>query len=119
MRRNALEYGLTRQSLAGWVRDQGVSLLVAWVFTSVLVILVLGTARRSPRRWPLWTALAGAVLTVLGSWVYPVVVEPLFNQFTPLRDGQAPHLDHGLGQKEKVPVSEVLVADASRHVRRP
>ncbi len=114
LRDNALEYGLTRQSLAGWLRDQGVSLLVGWVFTSVVVMLVLGTARRSPRRWPLWTAVAGAVLTVLGSWVYPVAVEPLFNQFTPLRDGQLRTSIMDLARKEKVPVSEVLVADASR-----
>jgi STE24 endopeptidase len=113
-RSNALEYGLTRQSLGGWARDQGVSLLVGWVFAGVLVLLVLGTARRSPRRWPLWTALAGAVLTVLGSWVYPVVVEPLFNHFTPLPDGELRTRIMELARSEKVPVSDVLVADASR-----
>ncbi len=114
IRSNALDYGLTRQSLGGWIRDQGVSVLVSWVFASVMVLLVLGTARRSPRRWPLWTALVGALLAVLGSWVYPVVVEPLFNQFTPLRDGQLRVQIMALAKAEHVPVSDVLVADASR-----
>ncbi len=114
IRGNALEYGLTRQSLGGWTRDHLVSLLVSWVFASVLVLLVIGTARRSPRRWPLWTALAGAVLTVLGSYVYPVVVEPLFNQFASLPDGQLRTSIMALARAEKVPVSDVLVADASR-----
>ena len=114
IRDNALDYGLTRQSLGGWTRDQGVSLLVSWVFASVMVLLVLGTARRSPRRWPLWTAVAGALLAVLGSWVYPVVVEPLFNQFTPLREGQLRIQILELAREEGVPVSDVLVADASR-----
>jgi STE24 endopeptidase len=113
-RDNALEYGLTRQSLGGWARDHLVSLLVSWVFASVLVLLVIGTARRSPRRWPLWTALAGAVLTVLGSYVYPVVVEPLFNEFTSLPDGRLRTSVMALARAEKVPVSDVLVADASR-----
>jgi STE24 endopeptidase len=114
VRGNALEYGLSRQSFGGWVRDQAVSLLVAWVFAAVLVLLVLGTARRSPRRWPLWTAAAGALLTVLGSWVYPVVVEPLFNQFTSLPDGELRTRIIELGRQEGVPVSDVVVADASR-----
>jgi STE24 endopeptidase len=113
-RSNALEYGITNQALGGWLRDQGASLLVAWVFAGVLVLLVLGTARRSPRRWPLWTALAGAVLTVLGSWVYPVVVEPLFNEFTSLPDGELRTEVMALARAEQVPVSDVLVADASR-----
>ena len=114
MRGNALDYGLTRQSSGGWLRDQGMSLLVGWVFAGVLVLLVLGTARRSPRRWPLWTALAGAVLTVLGSWVYPVVVEPLFNTIEPLPDGTLRTRIMELARAEQVPISDVLVADASR-----
>jgi STE24 endopeptidase len=114
VRANALDAGLTDQPLSGWLRDQGVSLGVSWVFAGVLVLLVLGTARRSPRRWPLWTAAAGAVLTVLGSWVYPVVVEPLFNSFTPLPDGTLRTRILELARQEKVPVSDVLVADASR-----
>jgi len=114
VRGNALEYGLTSQSLGGWLRDQGTSLLVSWALSGAMVLLVVGTARRSPRRWPLWTALAGAVLTVVGSWVYPVVVEPLFNHFTPLPDGELRSEVMALARKEKVPISDVLVADASR-----
>jgi STE24 endopeptidase len=77
-------------------------------------MVVLISARCSPRRWPLWAAVAGAVLTVLGSWVYPVVVEPLFNHFTPLPHGRLRTEILALAKKEKVPVSDVLVADASR-----
>jgi len=113
-RGNALDFGLTHQPLSSWLRDQGVSLVVEWVFAVVMVLLVIGTARRSPRRWPLWTGVAGAVLTVLGSWVYPVVVEPLFNHFTSLPDGQLRSQILALARTEHVPVSDVLVADASR-----
>lgn len=114
MRRHALDYGLTNQALGGWIRDQGVSLLVEWLFAGVGVLVVVGTARRSPRRWPLWTGLAGALLTVLGSWVYPVAVEPLFNHFTTLPHGELRTRILALARTEHVAVSDVLVADASR-----
>ncbi len=113
-RSNALEYGLTEQSLGGWLRDQVTSLAVSWVFAGITVLVVLVSARRSPRRWPLWAAIAGALLTVLGSWVYPVVVEPLFNRFTSLPQGELRTKVLALAEKEQVPVSDVLVADASR-----
>ena len=59
--------------------------------------------------------LAGALLTVLGSWVYPLAVEPLFNQFTPLpRRRRCARGSWRWPEKEDVPVSDVLVADASR-----
>jgi STE24 endopeptidase len=51
---------------------------------------------------------------MLGSYVYPVVVEPLFNQITPLPPGEFRSKILALAEKEKVPVSDVLVADASR-----
>jgi STE24 endopeptidase len=113
-RGHALDYGLTTQSLGGWFRDNGTSLLVSWVFSAGTVLVVLISVRRSPRRWPLWAGVAGAVLTVLGSWVYPVVVEPLFNHFTPLPHGELRTRILALAEKEQVPVSDVLVADASR-----
>ena len=91
-----------------------VSLLVSWVFVGVTVLLVIGTARVSPRRWPLWTAFAGVVLTVAGSFVYPVVVEPLFNSFTPLPAGALRTQILRLAKVEGVPIHDVLVADASR-----
>ena len=113
-RSNALEYGLTDQSLGGWLRDWVTSLLISWVFAGITVLVVLIAVRRSPRRWPLWTAVAGALLSVLGSWVYPVLVEPLFNHFTSLPNGHLRSDILALAHKEKVPVSDVLVADASR-----
>jgi STE24 endopeptidase len=113
-RSNALRYGLTEQPLSGWVRDQAASLLVAWVFAVVTVLAVVVPARRSPRWWPAWTGVAGALLVVLGSFVYPVLVEPLFNHFTSLPDGRLRTDVLALARKEGVPVSDVLVADASR-----
>ncbi len=114
LRANALDAGLTTQSLGGWLRDQAFSLLVGGAFAAVLVLLVVGTARRSPRRWPVYTALGGAVLTVLGSWSYPLVVEPLFNRFASLPESPLRSEILALARAERVPVSDVLVADASR-----
>ncbi len=49
IRAQNLDYGLTRQSLAGWVADQGRSLLVAVVTTSLALLVLVWLARRRPR----------------------------------------------------------------------
>ncbi len=113
-RSNALRYGLTNQALPGWLQDRAVSLLVSWVLTGAVVVVVVGLARRSPRRWPAYAALVAALFTVVGSWLYPVVVEPLFNTFTPLPRGALRSDLLRLAEREHVPVSDVLVSDASR-----
>ena len=106
--------GLSTQGGAGWFRDLGVSLAIAWVATAIALLVLVALARRSPRRWPLWGALLAATLAVIGSFVWPVVVEPLFNDFHRLPAGPLRSQVLHLADVEHVRISDVLVADASR-----
>jgi STE24 endopeptidase len=54
------------------------------------------------------------LLAVLGSFLYPVVVEPLFNRFTPMPESALRTQILRLAEREQVQVDDVLVADASR-----
>ncbi len=112
--RMAVAEGLSRQGWAGWARDQVVSLGVDWVFTAIALLVVVGLIRRLPRTWPLWAASAAAALAVVGSFVYPVVVEPLFNRFEPMAAGPLRDDILALAKREGVRIDDVLVADASR-----
>ena len=51
---------------------------------------------------------------LLGSFGYPILVEPLFNSFESLPDGDLRTQVLALADEEDVPVRDVLVADASR-----
>ncbi|HET7387876.1 MAG TPA: M48 family metallopeptidase [Nocardioidaceae bacterium] len=114
LRAENLRYGLTNQSLAGWSADYLKNLLVSWVITSILLLVVVGFARRFPRSWFAWAGGTALVLTLAGSFLYPVVVEPLFNNFTPLKPGPFRQSVFALAQREGVHISGVVVADASR-----
>ncbi len=114
LQRIELAERLSVQSWAGWAGDQAISFAVGWVFTSIGLLAVMTIARRAPRTWPAWAAAAAAVLAFAGSYVYPVVVEPLFNDFTPMAAGPLRSDILALAEREHVHVSDVLVADASR-----
>ncbi|QNN54753.1 M48 family metallopeptidase [Nocardioides mesophilus] len=114
LRRLGLEYGLTDQAFTGWLRDLTVSFLVSWVATSILVLLMIFFARWRPRTWFVWAGGTAAVVAVAGSFLYPIVVEPLFNNFTSMPDGPLRTSILRLAETEGVRVSDVLVADASR-----
>ena len=113
-RERNLRDGLTNQPLSGWATDQALSLLVSWALLSALVLLFVGLARRSPRWWFAWASVVLVGLTFFVSLLYPVVVEPLFNDFEPLPDGQLEEAVLDLAEEQGVGVSEVLVSDASR-----
>jgi STE24 endopeptidase len=114
IRMRNLEEGLTTQSWAAWWEDRGLSLLVSWALVGTVVLVVLGTARRSPRHWHAWASGVLVALVFLGSLVYPLAVEPLFNRFSPLPPGSFKESVLELAEREGVRVDDVLVSDASR-----
>jgi STE24 endopeptidase len=114
LRRHVLDYGLSTQAWSGFAVDLVMHQVVNTVATSIVLIVLIGCARRWRRAWP---AVAGGLLGVLvlaGSFVYPVVIEPLFNSFTSLSDGPLRTAVFALADQEGVPIDDVLVADASR-----
>jgi STE24 endopeptidase len=113
-RQHARDYGLSEQSWVGFGRDQAVSWAVSVVALGLAATVVVGAARRWPRAWPGVAGVALGTLVLLGSFVYPLLVEPLFNRFTPLPDGPLRSAVLALAEKEGVQVGDVLVADASR-----
>jgi len=71
-------------------------------------------ARRFRRTWWWLASLLAAGLVVLGSYLYPLVIEPLYNTFTPMDDGALRTSLIALADEDGIEVDEVLVADASR-----
>ena len=109
-----LDFGLTDQAWPAWAVDVGKSLLVSWVLTSLLLVVVIALMRWSPRRWFLWAGGSAAGLVFAGSFLYPVAVDPVFNEFTPLEDGPLRSAVVSIAEEEGVEVDAVLVSDASR-----
>jgi STE24 endopeptidase len=108
------DYGLSTQSWGTWLADVGKSFGVATVLTVLALLPLVWLARRMPDWWWAPAAVGGAVLVLVVSFGYPVVIEPLFNKFTPLPAGELRTSLLQLAAEDHVPVDEVLVADASR-----
>lgn len=108
------DYGLSTRSWGGYAADLVRNEVLGIVVASLALLVVVGLARRLPRAWPAVAAVLVAALVVLGSFVYPVVVEPAFNSFEPLDDGPLRQGIVQLADEEGVEIGDVLVADASR-----
>ncbi|HEY9422568.1 MAG TPA: M48 family metallopeptidase [Thermoanaerobaculia bacterium] len=80
------EYGLSSQTAAKWWGDMLKGLALGCVFSALFLWLPYLLLRKSPRRWWLYTALAAIPLIVLMLLVTPVWIEPIFNDFGPMKD---------------------------------
>jgi STE24 endopeptidase len=110
----ARDFGLSTQDWGGWFGDLGKSTAIGIVFAGIGGALLMATIRRFPRAW--WAV--GAVATVVLSAVFvsygPVVIDPLFNKFTPLQDSPLRSEVLALAHKDGVDVGQVYRVDASR-----
>jgi STE24 endopeptidase len=110
--------GLATQGLDGFLRDWAKGRAVGLVLTALpLTALVLG-ARWEPPGWPLVAAAAAVLLVLALAVAGPVLIEPLFNRFSPLEPGPLRARLLELAATMRVPVGDVLVADASRRTTR-
>jgi STE24 endopeptidase len=86
---------------------------VSVVFAAVPLVVVVAMARRW-RRWWLPASLTAGGLVIVGSFGYPLVVEPLFNNFEEMPDGPLRTSLIQLAESDGIHVDDVLIADASR-----
>lgn len=112
-------FGLTRQSDKAWFADQLKGLLVGLLLQTPVMTAAYAVIRRRPRDW--WLILAGATvpLTVVLGNLAPVLLMPLFNRFTPLRDEALAERLRDLSARQGVTISDVYEMDMSRQSEKP
>ncbi|HHY92870.1 MAG TPA: M48 family metallopeptidase [Firmicutes bacterium] len=108
------QWGFSTQSLAGWWTDYFKGAALDLALSGAGVLLFFWSTGRWPRTW--WLA-AGAFLAawiIVANYLWPVLIAPLFNRFTPARDPEVAAMVQRLAQRANLPVDKVLVMDASR-----
>lgn len=82
-------FGFNRMTLALWLADLAKGLAVAAVLGLPLLILVLWLMRVAGPLWWLWAWGAWMVFQLLILILYPTLIAPLFNKFTPMGESPA------------------------------
>jgi STE24 endopeptidase len=79
-------YGLSNQSFERWFSDWLKGVAVSGIGLALVLWIPYLLIRRSPRRWWLYAGLATIPIAALVLVITPVWVDPLFNDYGPMRD---------------------------------
>jgi STE24 endopeptidase len=107
-------FGLSQQTWRSWLIDVIKGYVVGGILAAVVLVSFFGLGRLAPRTWWIFAAAGAAGLVVVFSFVFPVVIEPLFHRFRPMEAGEQRDGLLALAERDRVRVRDVLVADASR-----
>lgn len=77
-------YGLSHQSLNGWLSDYAKGLVLELILTTAFLSVIYALLRVWPAWWWVWATAAYVGLSVVLSSIWPVWIMPLFHSFEPL-----------------------------------
>ena len=111
-------FGLSAQSSGSWLEDflksRTISIIIATAALTGLYIAM----RAFPRNWWWLTGIAFSFFIILGTYLFPLLIDPLFYKFEPLEDQQMRASIMEMANQAGINIEEVLVADASKKTRK-
>lgn len=104
--------GISTQPFAGWMRDRLVATGIDTLVTLLVAIVAFWFIRRGGRWWlKLW--LLSIPFTLFMMYIQPVVIDPLYNQFSRLSDPVLEHKIMELASGAGIPAERVYEVDMS------
>lgn len=112
------DYGLSNQNFVQWFGEYAISFAIEFVVFVILGTIVYAVIRRTRQYWWVWATAISVVFGIFAAMIAPVYIAPLFNTYTPLKDGPVKQHILSLARSEGIPVTNVYEFDASRQSKR-
>jgi STE24 endopeptidase len=80
----SLRYGISIEGWGAWLLDEGKAMGLTVLLEAPILTLVFALLHWSPRRYWLWFEAAAIPIMLLGTFLLPPLIEPIFNDFEPL-----------------------------------
>lgn len=111
------KFGFSTMTFPQWILDQIKGLLVSAVIGIPLLAAAIQVITKAQDWW--WLMLGGImVLFSLGiSFIYPTIIAPLFNKFTPVENEEIKSRIENLFSKTGFKSSGIFIMDASKRSR--
>jgi STE24 endopeptidase len=108
------QYGRTSQPLGDFLGQLALSTGLTVLLVSLFLLGVYWLLRRAGRAWWLWGGglVAGSIAFLL--LIAPPLIEPLFNEFEPIPEGEVREAVLDLAAEAGVPPERVFMYDGSR-----
>ena len=112
------QWGFSTQTLGDWCLDYLKFAGIDMMLSAVGITVLFWFLARFPTTWWLSSATFISIWIIILMFIFPVLIAPLFNHFTPVQDQKVTTMVQELSNKAGIPVDQVLMVDASRRTTR-
>jgi STE24 endopeptidase len=111
-------FGLTHQSFGDWLLDLVKAKAVSIVELIIGWEVALFAVRKFPQRWPIALWMLITPITAAMIFVYPLVVDPLFNDYTPMPASALRTSLQQLAAQAGIPNAPIFIVDKSKQTNK-
>jgi len=112
------KWNFSNHTVKSWLWERVKSLLVGLVIMIILLGLLFWIMAISPQGWWLYAGLAMALVSVIFATLFPVVVFPIFNKYTPVQNKELTDALEKILLKAGLKGSGFFMEDMSRQTKK-
>lgn len=101
-------YNISTQTFPSWMKDELIDFWINFGTMFIIVAVVYWLMKRSAKRWWLYAWLLSVPFTLFVMFLQPVIIDPLYNDFYPLKDKQLETKILELASQANIPAEHVF-----------
>lgn len=109
----AKSYQISTQTFSSWMKDELIDFWVNLGLMTIIVIVLYWLIQKSKRKWWLYAWLLSIPFTLFLMFIQPVLIDPLYNDFSPLQNKQLEEKILSLADQANIPTKHVFEVNKS------
>lgn len=107
-------YNISTQSFPSWMKDELIDFWLNYGTWLIIVPVLYWLMKKSQKRWWLYGWLLSVPFTLFMMFLQPVVFDPLYNDFYPLKNKELETKILALADKADIPAKHVFEVDMAK-----
>jgi STE24 endopeptidase len=108
------QFGFNKSTVQQFIKDQLLQLALGAAIGLPLLALILWVMNGVGSSWWLWVWTIMMTFSLLVSWLFPTLIAPLFNKFTPMEEGSLKDRIQGLLERCGFSSQGIFIMDGSK-----
>src|SRR4051794_9626578 len=101
-------YHISTQTFTSWMKDELIDFWIGFGLMFLVVSVLYWLMKKSQKRWWLYAWLLSVPFTLFMMFLQPVVIDPLYNDFSPLKDKKLESEILEIASKANIPAEHVF-----------
>ena len=108
------KFGFNKTTLNTFIKDQIKTFILFLIIIPIVISLLVYVIIKGGKYFYIFTEICAIILMFIFMWVYPNVIQPLFNKFKELEEGDLKNGIMDLAKRVNYPLKKIYEMDASQ-----